>query len=492
MQEEFRHLAFPAIEGTLAMIAALSAVAFRRRTRWFTPAGFIMLALGLIFDLMTPRGVTEPVWAPYTRAVGISLMWCALIRLAMESVENSLRRRKIPVSTIVSELTLTGLYATVVAIVGYHMLDFHIRGLIAIPTLFTLGQAALEHRDMFSGLLIQSQRPFRPGDWVRVGEQVGQVQGTGWGVTRIVTRAGESVMIPSGMLASGGLTNYSASGHVADELFIGLGYGEEPWKIENAIQKVLDDIPEVLGEPRPEVGPWEFGDSSIRYRIRYWVADFGEVESTRGQITRNVWYALRRNATEFPPPAGATPSPASKNHEGLENLMIQDLRKVDLFHELADEDLRIMLPSVKVSQYGRGEVILRQGAIGDSFFVLRRGRVEVLVDGVEGTDRRDPIVVGHIDQRSDRNYFGEIALLKGEHRIATVRAETDLEVLEVSRNGFAHLFKARPESAPAIAKIAASREEETLAQASSSPATAKAVREEQGRILATMRKIFDF
>jgi len=73
-----------------------------------------------------------------------------------------------------------------------------------------------------------------------------------------------------------------------------------------------------------------------------------------------------------------------------------------------------------------------------------------------------------------------------------VRAETDLEVLEVSRNGFAHLFKARPESAPAIAKIAASREEETLAQASSSPATAKAVREEQGRILATMRKIFDF
>jgi CRP/FNR family cyclic AMP-dependent transcriptional regulator len=201
---------------------------------------------------------------------------------------------------------------------------------------------------------------------------------------------------------------------------------------------------------------------------------------------------LRRNATEFPPPAGATPSPVAKNHEGLENLMIQDLRKVDLFHDLADDDLRIMLPSVKVSQYGRGEVILRQGAIGDSFFVLRRGGVEVLVDSVEGTDRRDPIVVGHIDQRSERNYFGEIALLKGERRIATVRAETDLEVLEVTRNGFAHLFKARPESAPAIAKIAASREEETLAQASSSPATAKAVREEQGRILATMRKIFDF
>lgn len=447
-----------------------------------------MLALGLIFDLMTPHGPHAPVWAPYTRAVGLSLLWCALIRLAMESVENWLRRRNLRVSTISTELTLTALYATVVAIVGYRMLDFHIRGLIAIPTLFTLGQAALEHRDMFSGLLIQSQRPFRPGDWVRVGMQVGQVQGTGWGATRIMTRAGESVMIPSGMMASGGLTNYSASGRIADELFIGLSYGEEPWKIENAIQKVIGDIPEVLREPPPEVGPWEYGDSSIRYRIRYWVADFGEVESTRGQITRNVWYALRRNATEFPPLAGATPLPPAKNPEEIEQLMIQDLRKVDLFHDLADEDLRIMIPAVKLSQYGRGEVVIRQGAVGDAFFVLRRGKVDVLV---EGADRLEPIVVGHIDQFSERNYFGEIALLKGEHRIATVRAATDLEVLEVSRDGFAHLFRARPETAPAIAKIAAAREAETLAHAATPP-TAIAVREEQGKILVTMRKIFDF
>jgi len=489
MEQELRHLAIPALEGILALAAALAAVAFRRRTRWFTPAGFIMLALGLILDLMTPHGPGAPVWAPYPRALGLVLLWCALIRLVMESVENWLRRSQIRVSTITTGLILTGLYATVVALVGYHMLDFNIRGLIAIPTLFTLGQAALERRDMFSGLLIQSQRPFRPGDWVRVGTQVGQVEGAGWGATRILTRTGERVTIPSGMLASGVLTNYSASGRVADEVFIGLGYGEEPWKIESAIYKVLDDVPEVLREPPPEVGPWEYGESSIRYRIRYWLADFGEVEPTRGQIIRNVWYALRRNATDFPLPAGATPLLASKNHEDLEHLMIQGLRKVDLFSDLADEDLRIIIPSVRVSQYGRGEVIIRQGAIGDSFFVLRRGKVEVLV---EGADRRDPIVVGHIDHASERNYFGEIALLKGEPRIASVRAATDAEVLEVKRDGFAHLFKARPESAPAIAKIAASREEATLAQASTASEMLTTVREEQGRMLATMRKIFDF
>lgn len=487
MEHELRHVVLPIIEGVFALVAALSAVAFRRRTRWFTPAGFIMLALGLILELMTPLGAPAPVWAPYSRALGIALIWCALIRLVMESVENWLRRNQIQLSAITTELTLTCAYASVVALVSYRMLDFQIREMIAIPTLFTLGQAALQQRDMFSGLLIQSQRPFRPGDWVRIGTQVGQVQGAGWGATRILTRTGERVTIPSGVLASGVLTNYSTAGRVADEFFIGLGYADEPWKIEGAIQKVLEDIPEVLPDPRPEVGPWEYGESSIRYRVRYWVADFSEAEYTRGQIVRNVWYALRRGATEFPQVAGA--APATKNQEQLENLLIQDLRKVDLFKGLADDDLRIMTPSIKVSQYGRGEVIIREGAVGDCFFVLRRGRVEVLA---EVADSADPIVVGHIDHGSERNYFGEIALLKGEPRMATVRAGTDVEVLEVNREGFAHLFRVRPESAPAIARIAASREEETLAQTTATAEPSATVREEQGRILVTMRRIFDF
>jgi small-conductance mechanosensitive channel/CRP-like cAMP-binding protein len=486
MEPELSHFALAVTEGILAMAAALAAVAFRRRTRWFTPAGFIMLALGLILDLMSPHGAEVPLWAPYTRALGIALIWCAVIRLAVESIENWLRHHEIRVSTIVSELTLTALYATVVVLVGYHMLAFRLRGLIAIPTLFTLGQAALQQRDMFSGLLMQTQRPFRPGDWVRIGSQVGRVQESGWGATRILTPTGDRVVIPSALLASGALTNYSASGRVADELFIGLSYGEEPWKIERAIQEVLDDIPEVLRDPPPEVGPWEYGDSSIRYRIRYWVADFGEAESARAHITRNIWYSLRRNATEFPP---LVLTRVGKGE--IEPRMIQDLRKVDLFQNLADEDLRLLLPSVKLSQYGRGEVVVRQGAIGECFFVLRRGKVDVMVE-VEGADRREPLVVGHIDQQSERNYFGEIALLKGERRIATVRAVTDLEVLEVNRDGLAHLFKVRPESAPAIAKIAAQREEETLAQAAASSPTAAEVRAEQGRILATMRRVFDF
>jgi Mechanosensitive ion channel len=229
MGEMLRQIGLPVIEGMLALAAALSAVAFRRRTRMFTPAGFIMLALGLMLDLMAPHGMRAPEWTRYLRALAV--------------------------------------------------------------------RAWLQQRDLFSGLLIQSQRPFRPGDWVRFGEQVGRVQGTGWRATRIVTPAGETVTIPSGVLAKNVLKNYSATGRFAGEVFIGLDYRHSPGVIETIVRRLLDDIPEVLKEPPPEVSPWEYRASSLRYRIRYWLADYAH--SSGDRAGKNYSQHVVRIASSF-------------------------------------------------------------------------------------------------------------------------------------------------------------------------------------------------
>jgi hypothetical protein len=164
MGEMLREIGLPAIEGMLALTAALSAVAFRRRTRMFTPAGFIMLALGLMLDLLAPYGMRAPEWTRYLRALAVVLLWFGIIRLGVESVEAWIQRRRAHVSTIATELILTALYAAVVLIVTWTILSFDIRRLLAIPALFALVRAWLQQRDLFSGLLLQSQRPFRPRD----------------------------------------------------------------------------------------------------------------------------------------------------------------------------------------------------------------------------------------------------------------------------------------------------------------------------------------
>jgi small-conductance mechanosensitive channel/CRP-like cAMP-binding protein len=491
MGEMLRQIGLPAIEGTFALAAALSAVAFRRRTRMFTPAGFIMLALGLMFDLMAPHGIHAPEWTRYLRALAVVLLWFGIIRLGVESVEAWIQRRRAHVSTIATELILTALYAAVVLIVTWTILRFDIRRLLAIPALFALVRAWLQQRDLFSGLLLQWQRPFRPGDWVRFGEQVGRVQGTGWRATRIVTPAGETVTIPSGVLAKDVLKNYSTAGRFAGEVFIGLDYRHPPGVIETIVRRLLDDIPEVLKEPAPQVSPWEYRASSLRYRIRYWLADYQHQETVRARITRSVWYALRRHSIEIPAHIVPLPQPGSDEvtEPATEKRLIEDLRRVDLLKGLSDEELRIVIPSIKICQFGRGETLIRQGETGDRFFLLRHGRVEVVE---EGSDRRASTIVNYIDHLSEKNFFGEIALLKGEPRTTTIRADTDVDVLEINRSGFSHLFRARPEIAAGIAEIAATREEETLARASAAITFPAVTKERQSRILETMRKLFDF
>jgi CRP-like cAMP-binding protein len=492
MHGHWREIAFIILQGLLAMGAALSAIAFRRGTRILTPPGFIMLALGLTLELMTPRGAHAQYWAVYVRAGATVLMWCGLIRLAVESVEAWIRRHRVHISTIATEFIVTLLYAGTLLFVSWRILNFDARQLLALPVLFALAKGWFEHREMFVGFLIQSQRPFRPGDWVRFGEQVGQVQETGWRATRIRTRARENVTIPSDVLARNTLTNYSASGPVADEVFIGFGYEEPPGTIEGAVLELLADIPEVLRKPPPEVGPWEFGDWSIRYRIRYWLADYASQESVRARVNRSLWYVMHRHSISTPAPTTLMPESRNGGHDGAgpEKHLIDELRQVDLLSELSDEELRLVIPSIKVNEFGRGEVLIRQGETGDCFFILRRGKVDVIREGTNGDGL---LVVNTIEHFAQKNFFGEIALLTGEPRNSTIRAHTDVEVLRVDRSGFTHLFRARPEIAIAIAKIAAARVEDTMAQAAAaSLRPAAVVIEQQNRILQTMRRIFDF
>jgi CRP-like cAMP-binding protein len=396
------------------------------------------------------------------------------------------------ISTLATELIITLLYAATCVLVAYNVLHFDIRRLIALPVFFTLISGWLQHRDLFAGILFQTQRPFRPGDWVRLGDQVGQVQETGWRSTRIRTRAHEIITVPSDVLARGVTTNYSTFNQVADEIYISLGYEGAPGTIEAVILKMLADIPEVLTNPPPEVGPWEFGDWSIKYRIRYWMANYAHQDEVRCRVSRSLWYVMNRHSIGAPPPATLLPESGNGHVDAdiAQQQLLKELRRVDLLAGLSDEELHLVLPSIDVAKFGRGEVLIRQGESGDCFFILRRGQVEVVREEVVG---KAHLQVGIIDNASPKNFFGEIALLKGEPRNTTIRAKTDVEVLRIDRDGFTNLFRARPEIANIVASIAASRETSTLSQAAEAAAKASpSIVEQQSKLLQTMRVIFDF
>jgi len=479
------------IEGALALTAALFAIALRRQTRLFKATGFIMLAVGLIIDMMIPQTAELRIWAHIGRAVALTLVVFGLIRLAVETFLIVRYRRKADPSTIVAEIVLTALYSITGLAVLRFMLGVDPRVLLAVPALGTLVVGWIRQANFFSGLLIQHNRPFKSGDWVRLGNQVGRVSGTGWRASWIVTRANENVQIPNAFLAAQPVVNYSSGGEsVADELYLDIDRDAPPDHVERTIGTLLNDIPEVRGS---EVDIWEYQDTKIRYRIRFWLDDYAAQERVRTAVARTLWYALRRNSIELASPTRTIFTELNRNQNHVSPVTAGELRRMYLLNPLSDQELSILVSTTKVCRFARGEVLMREGDDGDRFYILRTGRVEVLAKEQGGTGQKHIL---DIEDSSPENFFGEIALLTGGKRNATIRAVTDVEVLEIGRDGFAKLFRAAPSSGASLAEVAGRRSTET-SEATALAASAEgsheaAVRRRSATILVAMRKIFDF
>jgi len=90
------------------------------------------------------------------------------------------------------------------------------------------------------------------------------------------------------------------------------------------------------------------------------------------------------------------------------------LKKVPLFADLDDRELGEIAGSMRERRFSAGDTVTQEGAAGVGFFVVENGEADVTVDG----QARGTIGPG--------DYFGEIALLTGSDRTATITAKTDM------------------------------------------------------------------
>ncbi|HLX36659.1 MAG TPA: mechanosensitive ion channel family protein, partial [Candidatus Binataceae bacterium] len=447
----------------------------------------------LIIDMMIPQAKAYETWAHVGRAMALLLVAFGLIRLATEAFLIFRFRRKADPSTIVAEIVLASLYGITALAVLRFMLGIDPRVLLAVPALGTLIVGWIRTGNFFSGLLIQAHRPFGQGDWVRLGDHLGRVVGTGWRATWVITRNNEHVQIPNAALAHQPVVNYSSGGAmVADEVYLEIDREVAPARVEQIVGDVMRGVREVLTS---EVDLWEYKGAINRYRVRFWLADYASDERVRAVIARSLWYALRRNAIELAP-SEPRRIPIESNGHGdiahLENpVVLAELRRVYLLNALSDEELALVASAIKPLQFGRGEVLMHQGDEGDRFYILRKGKVEVYAHGESGAAETH---IREIEDSSRENFFGEIALLTGDKRNASIRAISDIEVWEVGREAFARLFRAKPEAGTAIAEVAGRRSTETSAatHVGGHEASHTEAMRRSAVILLAMRKIFDF
>jgi small-conductance mechanosensitive channel len=324
-----------------------------------------------------------------------------------------------------------------------------------------------------SGFSIQTDQLLSRGNWISIREKniFGEITNVGFRYTTLKNPENQMIMVPNSVIMQNIITfhgNADTEEKPALQVDVMLGYDMPPEKAKALLFRVVCDDRNVLSLPEPLVRLIALNDSGITYQLRFSIVDPSRRIAVQDSIYSQVWYAVNRAGFSFPFPhrqiinaESKQPFEFSKEHIALY------LGNSGLFAMLSSEKCATLVEQAQVSVYGLDEIVVRQGESGSSLFIVLNGVLEVSIDGVS---------VGSICKGS---FFGEMSLLTGEPRSATVRATSEVWLAEVTKETMEPILRANPAALEIISTILTERELKSLAsKATQSETTLIATRNE--------------
>jgi small-conductance mechanosensitive channel len=325
---------------------------------------------------------------------------------------------------------------TIVALSSLHfVMGINVIALVAIPTALTaiIGFALQDTiKRFFAGLTLGEL--VRVGDWVCVAGREGRVMNVDLSYLSILTREDYLVMIPNNVVLQEHIVNYhKPTRRHARTVTVNVGYGTPPLETEKILEDSAKAVPGVIHDPAPRAFISAFRDVSMEYRVMYWIDEQGNGPETEGQVLSYVWYALRRHGMGMPgTPLQSQPSVQSGAQR---ERILTALQHIDFLSALSPEELNGMAEQATVRLYLPGEAVIHQGDEGSEMFFILEGEAEVSIgEGPEST----------VATLKPLQFFGEMSLLTGERRSATIVARTRLEVLVLNKEAMARSLKNNP------------------------------------------------
>ncbi len=174
-----------------------------------------------------------------------------------------------------------------------------------------------------------------------------------------------------------------------------------------------------------------FGASAIDYLAQFWIEDYAFDRTARDQVRTNLWYTFRRHNIEIPYPIQIQYERTEEPIRTERHIAsaAEHLAGVSLFKPLSDEARVALARSASHHLFAAGEAIVRQDADGDSMFVVMNGQARVVL---EPSGQEVAVIPAG-------GFFGEMSMLTGDRRSATVKAMGDVAVLEISAREFREL-----------------------------------------------------
>ncbi|MFA7292086.1 MAG: mechanosensitive ion channel family protein [Rhodocyclaceae bacterium] len=391
--------------------------------------GLVLIRLSglVVFRVLLPAlRVQAPRILEDIVVIGGYVLW-VLVRLSYAGVELS---------------SLVATSAVITAVLAFAMQD-------------TLG-------NILGGLALQLDNSLEIGDWVKMDDLSGKVVEIQWRYTAILTRNGEKVVVPNSQLMKG---KFSV---IADRdvgvagwrrwIWFNIDYSVNPSLVIAAAERAVADaeIANVAHDPAPSCVAMEFAAGSVRYALRYWLIDPRDDDPTDSAVRTHLLATVQRNGWRMALPDQVMHLVQEGDaHRELVwqrelNRRLQALSGIELFSALDENERHKMAEHLVHAPFAKGGVITRQGAVAHWLYIIVSGEADVFWEAPDGGRR----LLTHLPHGS---VFGEMGLMTGAARAATVMASTDIECYRLDKTGFEDIIRARPELAESMSHTLAQR-----------------------------------
>jgi small-conductance mechanosensitive channel/CRP-like cAMP-binding protein len=358
-------------------------------------------------------------------------------------------------SKLVQDLLAAIIYLAATLAIVADVFDLPVKGLLATSgALAIIIGLALQSSlgDVFSGIVLNIERPYRVGDWIILDDSVqGKVIETNWRATHILTGSQDVAIIPNSVIAKSKLVNCSTPTKIhGASIRVKLEPSLTPAAGCNLLKEVLLGSTHILRTPEPTVAIKDLSAEMIDFELSYSVADVGAVDQAQNEIFDRVYRAAAAAGAKFSPRLAGSPGKTTPEDKGESGVPERLLAGISLFSTLTAEERGSLASQMQRKEYQPGEVIVRKHTILQALCIVSYG---VLIGSVDENGRKIEVT-----RLAPGDYFGEVGLLTGEPLNGELTALTRVVIYEISKDALLPLLKARPNMTGELSESLATRQ----------------------------------
>ncbi|WKT82252.1 mechanosensitive ion channel [Thermosynechococcus sp. PP45] len=332
--------------------------------------------------------------------------------------------------------------------------------------------------NFISGLAILLEHPIKVGDFIEVDGLLGTVEKISIRATIIRTNDSQYVIVPNNRFIEKNVVNWSyGSPDSRIHIPVSVAYGSDTVLVTEALLSAARQDPRVLLTPPPSVWFRGFGENAYLFELLVWINRPQDSEPIKSALNFLIEQELRQRQIEVPfpqldlrlrdlgelrslahyyhrsvasvPETTAVSEPVAPEMVKTEPSLADLLRNISCFSCCSNAELQMLIELGNRQFYGVGEIICSEGDPGDAFYIVLEGSVEVR------SEQLDQILA----TLYEGDFFGEISVLTGMPRSATVRALEETVLFVVHRSAVQRLLQAQPQLAEEIAHELAARQQ---------------------------------